>query len=285
MRKKSIGEILRTAREYRGLTLVEVQRMTRIHARYLQALEYNDFDSWGNPDAVREYLSIYADALDLDADVLVAAYDTNSLVQYYEEGEEEILAAQLKRNYKVPQKKKSSYLPLFYLLLIASLIFIFITYVVHNRLQNQERLVPTDSSYSSVSQVTSETSSTSTTAEASSSTVSSSSTDTSSTETMTVTGSGDALVATVRQTTYPVEVTLTAANTTSWISLSNTELAGGVTLGPDYPTVSTTIVEGVTSVNLVLGVVKGVTVTVGGQQVDTSAITSETGTVTINFEQ
>ncbi|HEL2055322.1 TPA: helix-turn-helix domain-containing protein [Streptococcus suis] len=284
MRKKSIGEILRTAREYRGLTLVEVQRITRIHARYLQALEYNDFDSWGNPDAVREYLSIYADALELDADVLVAAYDTNSLVEYYEEGEEEVLAAQLKRNYKVPQKKKSSYLPLFYLLLIASLIFIFITYVVHSRLQNQARLVPTDSSYSSVSQVTSEASSASTT-EVSSSTASSSSTDALATENITVTGSGDALVATVRQTTYPVTVTLTAENTTSWISLSNTELAGGVTLGPEYPTISTTIVEGVTSVNLVLGVVKGVSVTVGGQQVDTSAITSETGTVTINFEQ
>lgn len=284
MRKKSIGEILRTAREYRGLTLVEVQRITRIHARYLQALEYNDFDSWGNPDAVREYLYIYADALELDADVLVAAYDTNSLVEYYEEGEEEVLAAQLKRNYKVPQKKKSSYLPLFYLLLIASLIFIFITYVVHSRLQNQARLVPTDSSYSSVSQVTSEASSASTT-EVSSSTASSSSTDALATENITVTGSGDALVATVRQTTYPVTVTLTAENTTSWISLSNTELAGGVTLGPEYPTISTTIVEGVTSVNLVLGVVKGVSVTVGGQQVDTSAITSETGTVTINFEQ
>ncbi|HFU4451893.1 TPA: helix-turn-helix domain-containing protein [Streptococcus suis] len=284
MRKKSIGEILRTAREYRGLTLVEVQRITRIHARYLQALEYNDFDSWGNPDAVREYLSIYADALELDADVLVAAYDTNSLVEYYEEGEEEVLASQLKRNYKVPQKKKSSYLPLFYLLLIASLIFIFITYVVYSRLQNQARLVPTDSSYSSVSQVTSEASSASTT-EVSSSTASSSSTDALATENITVTGSGDALVATVRQTTYPVTVTLTAENTTSWISLSNTELAGGVTLGPEYPTISTTIVEGVTSVNLVLGVVKGVSVTVGGQQVDTSAITSETGTVTINFEQ
>lgn len=284
MRKKSVGEILRTAREYRGLTLVEVQRITRIHARYLQALEYNDFDSWGNPDAVREYLSIYADALELDADVLVAAYDTNSLVEYYEEGEEEVLAAQLKRNYKVPQKKKSSYLPLFYLLLIASLIFIFITYVVHSRLQNQARLVPTDSSYSSVSQVTSEASSASTT-EVSSSTASFSSTDALATENITVTGSGDALVATVRQTTYPVTVTLTAENTTSWISLSNTELAGGVTLGPEYPTISTTIVEGVTSVNLVLGVVKGVSVTVGGQQVDTSAITSETGTVTINFEQ
>ncbi|NQJ21551.1 helix-turn-helix domain-containing protein [Streptococcus suis] len=284
MRKKSVGEILRTAREYRGLTLVEVQRITRIHARYLQALEYNDFDSWGNPDAVREYLSIYADALELDADVLVAAYDTNSLVEYYEEGEEEVLAAQLKRNYKVPQKKKSSYLPLFYLLLIASLIFIFITYVVHSRLQNQARLVPTDSSYSSVSQVTSEASSASAT-EVSSSTASSSSTDALATENITVTGSGDALVATVRQTTYPVTVTLTAENTTSWISLSNTELAGGVTLGPEYPTISTTIVEGVTSVNLVLGVVKGVSVTVGGQQVDTSAITSETGTVTINFEQ
>ncbi len=44
MRQKSIGEVLRSARESRSWNLIDVQRMTKIQAKYLQALEYNDFE-------------------------------------------------------------------------------------------------------------------------------------------------------------------------------------------------------------------------------------------------
>ena len=43
MRQKSIGEVLREARESRGWTFADIQRMTKIQARLVQALEYNDF--------------------------------------------------------------------------------------------------------------------------------------------------------------------------------------------------------------------------------------------------
>ncbi|MFH6656862.1 cytoskeleton protein RodZ [Streptococcus suis] len=284
MRQKSIGEVLRTAREGRGWTFVDLQRITKIQAKYLQALEYNDFDFIANSDDVHSILRAYAEALELDADVLLDAYETNSLVKYYEDGEEELRSSELKRSYKVRKRKKNSYLPLIYLLLATGLIIIFVTYIVHSRLQNRASITPTTTSYSIVEQSVSEASSgteTSSTEQAQSNSTSSSS---SATENVTISGSGSNIVATLKTVTYPVEVTVTAKNTTSWISLSDTLLEGGVTLTPDNPTVTTTIEEGVTSTTLVLGVVKGVEVSVGGQKLDLSALTADTGSVTLNFE-
>ncbi|HEM3523594.1 cytoskeleton protein RodZ [Streptococcus suis] len=285
MRQKSIGEVLRTAREGRGWTFVDLQRITKIQAKYLQALEYNDFDFIANSDDVQSILKAYAEALELDADVLLDAYETNSLVKYYEDGEEELRSSELKRSYKVRKRKKNSYLPLIYLLLATGLIIIFVTYIVHSRLQNRASITPTTTSYSIVEQSVSEASSgteTSSTEQAQSNSTSSSS---SATENVTVSGSGSNIVATLKTVTYPVEVTVTAKNITSWISLSDTLLEGGVTLTPDNPTVTTTVEEGVTSTTLILGVVKGVEVTVGGQKLDLSALTADTGSITINFEQ
>ncbi|HEM3195614.1 cytoskeleton protein RodZ [Streptococcus suis] len=285
MRQKSIGEVLRTAREGRGWTFVDLQRITKIQAKYLQALEYNDFDFIANLDDVQSILKAYAEALELDADVLLDAYETNSLVKYYEDGEEELRSSELKRSYKVRKRKKNSYLPLIYLLLATGLIIIFVTYIVHSRIQNRASITPTTTSYSIVEQSVSEASSgteTSSTEQAQSNSTSSSS---SATENVTISGSGSNIVATLKTVNYPVEVTVTAKNTTSWISLSDTLLEGGVTLTPDNPTVTTTIEEGVTSTTLVLGVVKGVEVTVGGQKLDLSALTADTGSITINFEQ
>ncbi|CYV10330.1 helix-turn-helix domain-containing protein [Streptococcus suis] len=285
MRQKSIGEVLRTAREGRGWTFVDLQRITKIQAKYLQALEYNDFDFIANSDDVQSILKAYAEALELDADVLLDAYETNSLVKYYEDGEEELRSSELKRSYKVRKRKKNSYLPLIYLLLATGLIIIFVTYIVHSRLQNRASITPTTTSYSIVEQSVSEASSgteTSSTEQAQSNSTSSSS---SAIENVTISGTGSNIVATLKTVTYPVEVTVTAKNTTSWISLSDTLLEGGVTLTPDNPTVTTTIEEGVTSTTLVLGVVKGVEVSVGGQKLDLSALTADTGSITINFEQ
>ncbi|NQN84763.1 helix-turn-helix domain-containing protein [Streptococcus suis] len=285
MRQKSIGEVLRTAREGRGWTFVDLQRITKIQAKYLQALEYNDFDFIANSDDVQSILKAYAEALELDADVLLDAYETNSLVKYYEDGEEELRSSELKRSYKVRKRKKNSYLPLIYLLLATGLIIIFVTYIVHSRLQNRASITPTTTSYSIVEQSVSEASSgteTSSTEQAQSNSTSSSSY---ATENVTISGSGSNIVATLKTVIYPVEVTVTAKNTTSWISLSDTLLEGGVTLTPDNPTVTTTIEEGVTSTTLVLGVVKGVEVTVGGKKLALSALTADTGSITINFEQ
>ncbi|MGV3079915.1 helix-turn-helix domain-containing protein [Streptococcus sp. 32226D021BW] len=278
MRQKSIGEVLRAARESRGWTFVDLQRMTKIHARYLQALEYNDFDSISEDEDVDYVLAVYADALELDADVLLEAYDSNSLIKYREEGEEEILAAELKRSYRVKKKDHKSFLPLIYLLLASAFIIIFVTYIAYSRMQDQ--VLPTsETSYSVVGQTATSTSSETSTPEQS--TTSSSSM---SAKNISISGSGDYIVATVTETVYPVEVTLSVKDATSWISLSGTELAEGVVLSPENPTVTTSLPEGTSEAYLVLGVVKGVDITIAGQQLDTKALTSDTGSIGLVFE-
>lgn len=294
MRQKSIGEVLRSARESRGWNLIDVQRMTKIQAKYLQALEYNDFEYIPDSSYIESFLVTYADALELDSAVLLDAYKKNSLVIYYEEGEEEELSTELKRRYKLRKKnKKDSFLPLFYLLLAAGLMIIFVTFVIHSRMKQISLFSNQSTSYSVSRQVTNSSSSIASTStsgnvieeSSSNSSSSTSSSTTSNSEMIQVTGSGESISATVSKFTYPIDITVTADNTTSWISLSNTTLSGGVTLTPDNPSATTKIEEGVSSATLVLGVVKGVTITIGGQKLDTSALTTQTGSITLYFEQ
>ncbi len=294
MRQKSIGEVLRSARESRSWNLIDVQRMTKIQAKYLQALEYNDFEYIPDSNYIESFLVTYADALELDSAVLLDAYKKNSLVIYYEEGEEEELSTELKRRYKLRKKnKKDSFLPLFYLLLAAGLMIIFVTFVIHSRMKQISLFSNQSTSYSVTRQVTNSSSSIASTStsgsvieeSSSNSSGSTSSSTTSASEMIQVTGSGESISATVSKFTYPIDITVTADNTTSWISLSDTTLSGGVTLTPDNPSATTKIEEGVSSATLVLGVVKGVTITIGGQKLDTSALTTQTGSITLYFEQ
>lgn len=282
MRQKSIGEVLRVTRENQGLEFAELQRLTKIQVKYLQALEYNDFDYIPDKEYARSFLKRYADVLELDSEVLLDAFDHNTLVAYYEAGEEDDSIGQLSRKSKgKTHKKRKNYLPLIYLLLIATAILVFVTYVVYTRVQHQIDQT-TASSYSVVNSSSTESSTTSSTT--SSSSTSSSSTTTPSSQ-LSVTGGGDTLEATLSGQTEATEITLSVTDVTSWISVSETDLAGGVVLSAESPSVTTTIPQGTTSVTITLGVVQGVTVTVAGQNLDTSALTSQTGTITLTIQE
>lgn len=285
MRQKSIGEVLRAARESRGWNFTDLQRMTKIQAKYLQALEYNDFEYIPDKAYARSFLQRYAEVLELDATVLLDAYDQNSLVMYYEAGEEAELQSELRRSYKV-KKKKTSYLPLIYLLLSSIFILCFVTYIVYSRVQNQARPNETSISYSVVSQSTTTSEPESQPSDSSSSsTIPSSSSSLAAGVSLETSGGGNDLAVTVKGAKLPVTVALSVSSVTSWVSLTGTEIAGGFTLSPDSPTVSATLPEGTATATLVLGVVRGVDVTIAGQKLDTSALTNQSGNVILTIEQ
>lgn len=280
MRQKSIGEVLREARESRGWTFADIQRMTKIQARLVQALEYNDFEAIPDPDYTRSFLQRYAEVLDLDASVILHAYDSKSLVVYYETGEESDANIDLRRNVK-SKKARKSYLPLIYLLLAAIFILIFVAYIVSQRIQNQA-ITPPSTSYSVVSS-TSDSSSMAQTTETAPSSTSSSSSEPSTAE-LTTSGGGSNLEVMVTGASKPVEVELSVTTATSWVSLSDTDLAGGATLSPENTTVTVTVPETVTNTTLTLGVVEGVTVRVAGQELDLSALTDQSGYISLTIE-
>src|SRR5436190_19784240 len=69
-----IGELLREARKARGWTLAEASESTKIRARYLEALEAEDWDVMPSAAYGRALLRTYATYLGLDADDLVEDY-------------------------------------------------------------------------------------------------------------------------------------------------------------------------------------------------------------------
>lgn len=70
----SIGVYLQWARAQKGLELRELEERTKIRAKYLQALETEDWDVIPSSAYARGFLATYARELDVDADALVDEY-------------------------------------------------------------------------------------------------------------------------------------------------------------------------------------------------------------------
>ena len=69
-----IGQTLREARETLGMTLEEVERVTRIRTYHLEALETGDYEALPSAVQVRGFLHNYADFLGLDTDNILLRY-------------------------------------------------------------------------------------------------------------------------------------------------------------------------------------------------------------------
>jgi hypothetical protein len=78
-----IGETLREARMRQRLDIADVEMRTKIRAKYLRALENEEFGMLPGPTFVKTFLRTYAEMLGLDPHVLVEEYRAN-----YEGGDE-----------------------------------------------------------------------------------------------------------------------------------------------------------------------------------------------------
>ena len=277
MRKKTIGEVLRLARINQGLSLDELQKKTEIQLDMLEAMEADDFDQLPSPFYTRSFLKKYAWAVELDDQIVLDAYDSGSMITYEEvDVDEDELTGRRRSNKK--KKKKTSFLPLFYFILFALSILIFVTYYVWNYIQTQ----PEGSALSnySVVQSTSSISSTSSVPHSSSSSSSSSSSNIESA--ISVSGEGNHVEIAYKTSKETVKLQLAVSDVTSWVSVSESELEGGVTLSPEKKSAEATVATK-SPVTITLGVVKGVALTVDNQTVDLSKLTAQTGQITVTF--
>ena len=273
MRKKTIGEVLRLARTNQGLTLEELHKKTEIQLEMLEAMEDDDFDQLPSPFYTRSFLRKYAWAVELDERIVLDAYDSGSMITYEEVDVDEEELTGRRRSSK---KNKTSFLPLFYFILFALSIVIFVTYYVWNYIQTQ----PERSSASSYSVVQATSSTSSATP---SSTSSSSSSGSSNIEpAITVSGEGNRVEVAYKTSKETAKLQLSVSDARSWVSVSESELEGGVTLSPDNKSAETTV-SIKNPVTITLGVVKGVALTVDNQTVDLSKLTAQTGQITVTF--
>jgi transcriptional regulator with XRE-family HTH domain len=92
--RPTLGEQLRAAREAKGLSLEEAERVTRIRARLLAAMEADDFTAWPSPTQTKGFLKNYADYVGLDP--------MQALTDYEAAQKKTIFAALLPKNGREP---------------------------------------------------------------------------------------------------------------------------------------------------------------------------------------
>ncbi len=80
-----IGHSLREARERQGLGYPEIELATKIRAKYIRALEEEDFTSVPGDAYIRGFLRTYAEYLGLDGDVYVGEYASRFLTSWRDE--------------------------------------------------------------------------------------------------------------------------------------------------------------------------------------------------------
>lgn len=314
MREQTIGEILREARVAKHLTLEEVEEKTAIPSPHLLALELEQFKLIPK-DKVETYLQQYSEAVELDTADLLEKYHEQEVDSSDEEQEEHVVESTTTNTesiVKTPQdepisiaksasddsfiigsrssrykgkEKTNSYLPIVMLCLVALGILAFVSFVTWNQLQSDSNNAST--SYSVVHS-SSSTTTDSTLSESSSSTSESSSSEEDTSLKMSTEGSGNSLTVNLSNVTdsLTVEISLSGADS-SWVSVTNSESNDSGTLLSSTGTTSYTAVlpSGTTSSLITLGVTEGVTVTIDGQEVDTSALTSTTlSYITINIQ-
>lgn len=283
---KRIGDVLRETRVKQGLTLEDIYKKTRVPQAYLLAMELNNFEALPK-DEEEQALSRYAEILNLDFDYLMQIEreyqaERSSLML----GDETALTLaeatkQTERRFKErssrtgSKNQNPSYYPLIILGTIASLILVFVLYMI---LQQVTSIDSSDSSssFSSSQVVTSVTSSQQT----------SSSTE-SPTPTLSVEGGGDTLTVTAKNMSQPItiEVSLDGA-LEAWFSVTNADIdEAGIILGEGYPSHTVTLQEGVSNAVISLGSADGVSVKIGGQTVDLSSLSAtDASYITLNIE-
>ena len=272
MRKKTIGEVLRLARISQGLSLEELQRKTDIQLDLLEALETDNFDKLPNLFYTRSFLRKYAWAVELDENIILDAYDSGNMITYEEVDVDEIELSGRRRS----NRKKQSFLPLFYFLLFSLSIIAFVSYYVWNYIQTQP-INTSEASYSVVTTTTSDS-----TTEVTSNSQSTTETNVAKTSAVTISGEGDTISVVYKTSKETAELQLSVKDTQSWVSVSDTDLAGGVTLAPGNQTATTTISKN-TPVTITLGVVKGVKIKIDNQEIDTSKLTGQTGWISLTI--
>lgn len=71
----TVGQLLRATREAKGQTLEDIERVTRMRAKHLAALEADQFAALPSPAHARGFLKNYAQHLGLDSAALLTAYE------------------------------------------------------------------------------------------------------------------------------------------------------------------------------------------------------------------
>ena len=72
---ENFGSYLKHERELRGVPLEEISKITKIHIRFLEALEDNRFDELPGEVFIKGYIRSYANLIGSDVDEMLNSYE------------------------------------------------------------------------------------------------------------------------------------------------------------------------------------------------------------------
>ncbi|MGT2907612.1 helix-turn-helix domain-containing protein [Streptococcus dentiloxodontae] len=276
MKEKTIGDRLREARVAKQLSLYDVEALSKIEVQYLLALEMDQVKIL--PKELREKaVKDYAKVVGLDGSILLKEHsEREELIkkQRAEDREREEQKAKednrpLSRfsNHKREEKRRSAYLPLMALSLIAILIVLFVGYVIFDRF-SASISSKTSQSYSLIAH-------NSETEKISPSTSSTTQKDKKSSISTIVDGNAMTVDLSNAEDEVTINVGLTDVNS-SWVSVTNSDLSSGQLLSEDgTKSYTATLNKDATSSLISLEQTKGVSLSIDGENIDLSDLNAE----------
>ena len=273
----TIGAKLRQARLDKHISLDELQQMTKVQKRYLEAIEADRFEQLPGTFYVRAFIRQYAAAVGEDGDKLVSVFDgKDTLAEPLPKRPQPETVSGSRKALHVEEKGGtflSRYLPMILLGLVAVTIICIVGYMAwqdrHSTpmIQGSSAPVVENSAYTSTSSTVESTASKET---SESETQSSSSTESSEKE-MTMTkgeSSQSDISISIKDATNPIKLELTGLDASCWVGIlvdnayvyQYTLQAGEVQ--------STTLPENATHATIVLGASQNIQIAANGQKID-----------------
>ncbi len=132
-----LGKVLKEARESKGLTLDDLQQLTKIQKRYLVGIEEGNYEMMPGKFYVRAFIKQYAEAVGLDAEELFAQHqpDIPTVVQQ-DEMPQNLSRVQTKKTLPVQNSKWLDLLPKIligvFLVAVAAIIYYYVAKAIGN---------------------------------------------------------------------------------------------------------------------------------------------------------
>ena len=291
---ETIGEKLQKARIDRGLTIGDLQKITKIQRRYLEAIEENDFDAMPSDYYKRTFIRQFAEAVGLNPRPLLRRLDGKP--------EEEELTNTMalsmpvkgsrKSKYNETNTKKSliaSYIPVALLVLVVAAIIGTIVWAI---MLDSEKgpIVPTPNKTTIVDSGSKlETSTTTEKSETEESTKDSEKTEEKKKETniSLVSDDGETVVYKLANWEKPMKIAFKGLDNAAWVGLQNSqtqEIFYQYTIQPKEE-LETFVPDELDSFSIVVGASRNVTIFINGEEIKFNEKTPVDGKKMITLEK
>jgi len=293
----TIGEQLKHARLKKGLTIEDLQKITKIQRRYLSALENNDFDAMPSAYYTRTFIRQYAEAVGLNARPLIRRFEGKPDESYDKLPSAKPVKGSRKEKHQKEAKKQAgfkTYLPVIILSLVVIAIVFTIIYAIRldtasgPLVPKPEKTVILDDSSTESSQ-TQSSSEEKETESSEKTTESSKKKETKENQFSITSDATDAITYSGKEVSTPVKIDFKAENGPVWIGLQQ---AGSNAIYYQYTlqpgeTISSDVPDGSKGIDIIVGASNNLSVSVNGQALEFNKANPTTGKkiITVNFDE